>query len=198
MTFIVYINTAGDDNARERDLIEIDAAGFPIDMGSVLVEHASDSAGAASRPALQRAMRRLAFGDTLLVAHFGYLGNAISDVTATLKAVSARGARAICLESGAVDLAARGAGSPLNVLQLAGDVERCAKRTRALDAAAAAKKDGVVQGRPASLSHMQREQALGALAAGDTVSAVARDLRTSRQTIIRLRNGNGKSGNASK
>jgi putative DNA-invertase from lambdoid prophage Rac len=187
VTFIVYINTAGDENARERDLIEIDAAGFPINMGSVLVEQASDASSAAARPALQRAVRRLAFGDTLVVAHFSSLGNAIGDVIATLKTVSARGARVICLESGSVDLAAAGTGSPLNVLQLASDVERNAKRTRALDAAAAAKKDGVVQGRPASLSNVQREQALGALAAGNTVSAVARGLRTSRQTIIRLR-----------
>lgn len=187
MAFIVYINTAGDENACERDLIEIDAAGFPVDMGSVLLERASDSASAASRPALQRAMRRLAFGDTLLVARFGYLGNAIGDVTVTLKAAAARGARVICLESGVVDLAAQGAGSPLHLLELAGEVERSAKRTRALDAAAAARKEGVVQGRPASLSGTQREQALGALAAGDTVSAVARGLRTSRQTIIRLR-----------
>jgi putative DNA-invertase from lambdoid prophage Rac len=37
------------------------------------------------------------------------------------------------------------------------------------------------------LSNSQRQQALKALAAGSTVTAIARVLSTSRQTIIRLR-----------
>jgi putative DNA-invertase from lambdoid prophage Rac len=37
------------------------------------------------------------------------------------------------------------------------------------------------------LSESQRKQALSALAAGSTVTAIARVLNTSRQTIIRLR-----------
>jgi putative DNA-invertase from lambdoid prophage Rac len=73
------------------------------------------------------------------------------------------------------------------MLQLAAELERDAKRARALDAAAIAKKDGTPQGRPASLSDSQRQQALNALAAGSTVTAIARILSTSRQTIIRLR-----------
>jgi putative DNA-invertase from lambdoid prophage Rac len=47
---------------------------------------------------------------------------------------------------------------------------------------------GLPQGRPASLTDAQRNQALCALAAGKTVTAVAQSLNTSRQTIIRLRN----------
>ena len=105
----------------------------------------------------------------------------------TLTTLAGRGAHAICLDAGKTDLCASGDGSPIRMLQLAAELERDAKRARALDAAAIAKKDGTHQGRPASLSDSQRQQALKALAAGTTVTAIARVLSTSRQTIIRLR-----------
>ena len=187
MTLIVYINTGGNPDVRDNDLFEIDAAGFLVDMGSVLVDQCSHAASAASRPALQRAIRRLKPGDTLVIARLGYLGSSISDAVSTLTTLAARQAHAICLDAGKTDLCASGDNSPIRMLQLAAELERDAKRARALDAAAIAKKVGTQQGRPASLSDSQRQQALKALAAGSTVTAIARVLSTSRQTIIRLR-----------
>ena len=187
MTLIVYINTGGNPDVRDNDLFEIDAAGFLVDMGSVLVDHCSHAASAASRPALQRAIRRLKPGDTLVIARLGYLGSSISDAVSTLATLAARQAHAICLDAGKTDLCTSGDDSPIRMLQLAAELERDAKRARALDAAAIAKKVGTQQGRPASLSNSQRQQALKALAAGSTVTAIARVLSTSRQTIIRLR-----------
>ncbi|MFK4444257.1 putative DNA-invertase from lambdoid prophage Rac [Caballeronia udeis] len=187
MTLIVYINTAGNQDSRDNDLFQIDAAGFLVDMGCVLVDHCSHAMSAASRIALQRAIRRIKPGDTLVVARLGYLGSSISDAVSTLTTLAAKGAHVICLEAGKSDLCASGTGSPIRMLQLAAGLEHDAKRARALDAAAIAKKDGTHQGRPASLSDSQRQQALNALAAGSTVTAIARALSTSRQTIIRLR-----------
>ena len=187
MTLIVYINTAGNQNARDSDLFQIDAAGFLVDMGCVLVDQCSHALNAASRPALQRAIRRIKPGDTLVVARLGYLGSSISDAVSTLTLLAGKGAQVFCVDAGKTDLCASGDGSPIGILQLAAELERDAKRARALDAAAIAKKDGTHQGRPASLSDSQRQQALKALAAGSTVTAIARVLSTSRQTIIRLR-----------
>ncbi|CAN7371649.1 recombinase family protein [Caballeronia sp. LjRoot29] len=187
MTLIVYINTAGNQDGRDNDLFQIDAAGFLVDMGCVLVDNCSHAVNATSRPALQRAIRRIKPGDTLVVAHLGYLGSSISDSVSTLTALAGKGAHVFCLEAGKADLCASGEGSPIRMLQLSAELERDAKRARALDAAAIAKKDGTHQGRPASLSDSQRQQALKALAAGSTVTAIARVLSTSRQTIIRLR-----------
>jgi len=187
VTVYLYINAGANDRAPEMDLIQIDAAGFLVDMSSVLVDYSSDATPAASRPALQRVLKRICFGDTLVIARFGYLGNALGDITSTLESFSTRGARVICLESGDMDLAASGQASVLKVLHLADEVGRNTKRRRAVDASAAARKDGVALGRPVSLSSAQRAAALDALAAGNTVTAVARLLATSRQTIIRVR-----------
>lgn len=187
MTTFMYINTGGNLNVRESDLFEIDAAGFLVNMGFVLVDHCSNAVGAVSRPALQQVIRRIKPGDTLVVARLGYLGNGIGDVVSTLSALAAKRAHSICLDAGKHDLCVSGNDSPIRMLQLAAELERNAKRARALNAAAIAQKDGTPQGRPASLSDSQRQQALNALAAGSTVTAIARTLSTSRQTIIRLR-----------
>jgi len=178
VTLIVYINSGGNPDVRDNDLFEIDAAGFLVDMGSVLVDHCSHAASAASRPALQRAIRRLRPGDTLVIARLGYLGSSISDAVSTLTTLAARQAHAICLDAGKTDLCTSGDDSAIRMLQLAAELERDAKRARALDAAAIAKKVGTQQGRPASLSNSQRQQALKALAAGSTVTAIARVLST--------------------
>ena len=187
VTLFVYINAGGHQEVRENDLIEIDAADFLVDMGCVLVDHCSNAVAAVSRPALQQVIRRIKPGDTLVVCRLGYLGNGIGDVVSTLNAIAARRAHAVCLDAGHEDLCVTGNHSPVRMLQLAAELERDAKRARALDAAAIAKQVGAPQGRPASLSASQREQALSALATGSTVTAVARVLSTSRQTIIRLR-----------
>jgi putative DNA-invertase from lambdoid prophage Rac len=187
VTVFLYINAGENDQAPELDLIAIDAAGFLVDMSSVLVDYSGDATTAATRPALQRALRRISPGDTLVIARLAYLGNSLGDIAATLESLCARGARAICLESGDMNLAASGKASVLQVLHLANEVSRNTKSKLAVDASVAAKKGGVSLGRPVSLTSAQRAAALDALAAGNTVTAVARMLATSRQTIIRVR-----------
>ncbi|SAL24687.1 recombinase family protein [Caballeronia humi] len=192
MAYIVYVNTGGEESVLESDLVDIDAAGFLVDMSAVVSDSCGMSTAAEYRPALQRALRRVAEGDTLLVTRLHYFGNSIGDIVGTLRSLANRNAHAVCLEFGRASLTASGADSPLRALELAVEVERMAKRARALAAAAEAKRMGLPQGRPASLTHAQRAQALRALAAGKTVTAVAQALNTSRQTIIRLRNANAR------
>jgi putative DNA-invertase from lambdoid prophage Rac len=188
MAFIVYMNTGDDDSMRERDLFDIDAAGFLVDMSAVVADRCGIAVAAASRPALQRVLRRMVPADTMLITRLHYLGNSIGDVVNTLRMLAAREVNVVCLEYGRTSLTASGSDLPMRALEIAVEVERMAKRARALEAAAEAKRMGLPQGRPASLTDAQRDQALRALAAGKTVTAVAQSLNTSRQTIIRLRN----------
>ncbi len=58
-----------------------------------------------------------------------------------------------------------------------------------LSGLARAKAEGATLGRPAALDVDQQAEARKALAAGASVSAVARQLGTSRQTIMRVRDG---------
>ena len=99
VTLIVYTNTAGNQEARDNDLFQIDAAGFLVDMGCVLVDHCSHAVNAASRVALQRAIRRIKPGDTLVVTRLGYLGSSISDAVSTLSTLAAKGAHVFCLDA---------------------------------------------------------------------------------------------------
>lgn len=172
----------------ERELIEIDAAGYLVDMGSVFVERCSYTAPAASRPAFQRALRRLQAGDTLVTTRLWCLGNSVSDVLSTLEQLGRRRIVTICLAYGKIDLCAAEGRSFVEALRLAEDLERITRRSRAREAASSAKERGIAQGRPSSLSSAQQRQAIMALDAGHTVTEVARTLNTSRQTIMRLRN----------
>lgn len=52
---------------------------------------------------------------------------------------------------------------------------------------ARAKAEGKLLGRPPALSKKQYQLVLSRLQGGDTVSAIARDMKTSRQTIMRIR-----------
>jgi len=189
MTLYVYTNTGGDPGLRERDLIKADASGFLVDMSRVLTDHCSSSTPAASRNALQQLIRRMRHGDTLVVSRLSYLGNGIADVVSVLGTLCARRVRCICLELGSADLCAAGDTSPLRVLQSVQGMEAEVNRTRGREASALAKRNGLPQGRPASLSVEQRSQALHELLSGKTVTQVARLLGTSRQTILRIRDG---------
>jgi putative DNA-invertase from lambdoid prophage Rac len=192
MATIVYMNTGDDENVRERDLFDIDAAGFLVDMSGVMSDACGICTPASERAALQRLLRRVTAGDTMLIARLHYLGNSIGDVVNSLQTLAKRGVDVVCLEYGPSSLTGSAGSSPMRALEIAVEVERLAKRARAVEAAAQAKRLGLPQGRPASLTDSQRDQALRALAAGKTVTAVAQTLNTSRQTIIRLRNAHAR------
>ncbi|MDR5821590.1 recombinase family protein [Caballeronia sp. LZ043] len=172
----------------ERDLFEIDAAGYFVDMSAVFVECCSCTAPMSSRPAFQRAMRRLQAGDTLVTTQLLSLGNSVSDVLATIEQLGRRGIVTVCLAYGTQDLCAAEGQPFIDALRLAEDLERVTRRSRAREAANAAKERGVAQGRPSSLTPAQQQQAIDSLGAGRTVTEIARALNTSRQTIMRLRN----------
>jgi putative DNA-invertase from lambdoid prophage Rac len=171
----------------ERDLLEIDSAGFLVDMSAVFVERCSCTIAAAARPAFQRALRRLQAGDTMITTRLWCLGNSVQDVVATIGLLERRGIATICLAYGKSDLCSKEGLAFVETLRLAEELERVTRRSRAREAASAAKERGVAQGRPSSLSEAQQRQAMLGLDAGLTVTEIARSLNTSRQTIMRLR-----------
>ena len=176
----------------ERELFEIDAAGYFVDMSAVFVERSSCTAPMASRPAFQRVLRRLQGGDTLITTRLWCLGNSVADVVATIDLLARRSIATVCLAYDKLDLCSEQGRAFVSALRLAEDLERVARRSRAREAANAAKERGVAQGRPSSLTPAQQRQAMHALGAGLTVTEIARSLNTSRQTIMRLRNAHAR------
>ncbi|SAL84604.1 transposon resolvase [Caballeronia arvi] len=189
MALVVYVfEESRGVPTHEQDLFEIDAAGYFVDMSAVFVERCSCTTPVSSRIAFQRVLRRLQSGDTLITTRLSGLGNSVADVLTTIDGLEKRGIGAVCLAYGKDDLCSEAARGFVKALQLAEDLERVTRRSRAREAASAAKERGIAQGRPSSLTSSQQRQAMLGLDAGLTVTEIARSLSTSRQTIMRLRN----------
>ena len=193
MAIVVYVfEESRGIPTHERELFDIDAAGYFVDMSAVFVERTSCTTPMASRPAFQRVLRRLQSGDTLVTTRLWCLGSSVSDVVATIDLLTRRSIAAVCLAYGKLDLCSEQGQAFMSALRLAEDLERVARRSRAREAASAAKQRGVAQGRPSSLTPAQQRQAMLSLGAGLTVTEIARSLNTSRQTIMRLRNAHAR------
>jgi putative DNA-invertase from lambdoid prophage Rac len=189
MALVVYVfEESRGVPTHEQDLFEIDAAGYFVDMSAVFVERCSCTTPVSSRIAFQRVLRRLQSGDTLITTQLSSLGNSVADVVMTIDQLAKRGIGAVCLAYGKDDLCSDAGRGFMHALRLAEDLERVTRRSRAREAASAAKERGITQGRPSSLTSAQQRQAMLALDAGLTVTEIARSLNTSRQTIMRLRN----------
>jgi putative DNA-invertase from lambdoid prophage Rac len=74
----------------------------------------------------------------------------------------------------------------MGVINAVAQFERDLLIERTQSGLARARAKGAVFGRPPSLDAAQREAARADAAAGESVSALARKFRTSRQTILRL------------
>ncbi len=127
---------------------------------------------------------------TLLPATFlARLGRNAIDVATTVAKLAELGVRVHCLALGAVDLTSAAGKMTMGVINAVAQFERDLLIERTNSGLARAKAEGVVLGRPAALAAEQRAEVRKALAVGTTVSAVARQFGSSRQTIMRVRDG---------
>jgi putative DNA-invertase from lambdoid prophage Rac len=108
-------------------------------------------------------------------------------VTQTVERLAGMGVRVHCLALGGVDLTSAAGKMTMQVLGAVAQFERDLLIERTNSGLARAKAEGVALGRPASLTAAQQEAVRAALQAGASVSEVARQYDTSRQTIMRVR-----------
>jgi putative DNA-invertase from lambdoid prophage Rac len=126
-------------------------------------------------------------GDVLVVTKLDRLGRNAMDVRATVEQLTSTGVRVHCLALGGVDLTSAAGRMTMQVLNAVAEFERdlLIERTNAgIDRAKAA---GKHMGRPHALADHQRHAVLRRLGKGDSVSAIAREYKTTRQTIMRVR-----------
>jgi putative DNA-invertase from lambdoid prophage Rac len=97
------------------------------------------------------------------------------------------GIRVHCLALGGVDLTSSAGKLTMGVINAVAQFERDLLIERTQSGLARAKAQGKALGRPAALTLSQQADVRARIARGETVSAIARDLRTSRQTIMRTR-----------
>ena len=185
----VRVSTVG--QTVENQVREIAAAGFAVEPHRVVAETVSGSEAIARRKGFVRLLDRLERGDVLVVTKLDRLGRDAIDVAQTVERLEAMGVRVHCLALGGVDLTSSAGRMTMGVINAVAQFERDLLIERTQSGLARARAEGKRIGRPHSLSAAARAAVLGGLAAGESVSALARRHATSRQTVLRIRDGAG-------
>ena len=126
-------------------------------------------------------------GDVLVVTKLDRLGRNAMDVRATVEALTGMGVQVHCLALGGVDLTSPAGKMTMGVIAAVAEFERDWLIERTQSGLARAKAKGKALGRPPALTPTQNAEVRRRLAAGETIAAVARALKTNRQTIMRAR-----------
>jgi putative DNA-invertase from lambdoid prophage Rac len=181
----VRVSTVG--QTTENQLHEIEAAGFTVEPRRIISETISGSTAAVHRRGFIRLMDKLETGDILVVTKLDRLGRNAMDVRATVDKLAAIGVRVHCLALGGADLTSAAGKMTMQVIAAVAEFERDLLVERTQAGLARAKAEGKSLGRPGTLNPDQRETIIQRLDEGVSVSALAREYTTSRQTIIRVR-----------
>ena len=175
----------------ENQRMEIEAAGFAVKSQRLLEEHISGSVAASERPGFTRLLDRMENGDVLIVTKLDRLGRNAMDVRKTVEQLAASGIRVHCLALGGVDLTSPAGKMTMQVISAVAEFEKDLLIERTHSGIARARASGKRFGRPSSLNEEQQKVVLERLNAGASISAIAREFGTSRQTVIRLRDKAG-------
>ncbi|MFM0302890.1 recombinase family protein [Paraburkholderia sediminicola] len=187
MRTFIYARVSTADQTTENQVKEVQAAGFTVDKKRIVTETISGSVAASERPAFAKLLDRLEDGDVLIVTKLDRLGRNAMDVRATVEKLAAMGVRVHCLALGGADLTSSAGKMTMQVLCAVAEFERDLIIERTHAGIARAKAEGKRMGRPPTLSAKDRATALKRLDEGVSVSQIARDLNTSRATVIRTR-----------
>ncbi|EPG5992479.1 recombinase family protein [Pseudomonas aeruginosa] len=187
-----YVRVSTTGQTTENQIQEIEAAGFHVEPRRIVTETVSGSTPIAQRREFSKLMDRLEAGDVLIVTKLDRLGRDAIDVSSTVMALAEMGVRVHCLALGGVDLTSSAGTMTMNVLNAVAQFERDLLIERTQAGLNRAKAEGKTLGRKATLSEQQKQSVLDDLAAGLSVSAIARKLGTSRQTVMRARDSQQK------
>ena len=151
------------------------------------METVSGSVEAAAREGFGKLLNKLESGDILVVTKLDRLGRNAMDVRATVEALTGMGVKVHCLALGSLDLTSAAGKMTMGVINAVAEFERDLLIERTQSGLARAKAEGKILGRPHSLTAVQAETVRVRLKAGEAVAAIAREMATSRQTVMRVR-----------
>lgn len=183
----VYANRPLDGVIYEDDLVAIDRAGFAVDLNRVIIDSVAPFVASAERPQLCAMLRRAGALDTVVVFELADLGANPRDMLLTIDTCRRNDIALHCIEIGATDLAKRTPPPLVRALRALVRLETASRRERSKTSIAAARDNGRRPGRPPALSERDQKTVLRTLERGVSVSEVARQFSTSRQTILRIR-----------
>lgn len=177
-------------------IAEIRAAGFDIDPKRMVVETISGSSAIDQRKGFVKLMERMEDGDCLVVTKLDRLGRNSIDVQQTVGRLADLGVRVVCLALGGVDLTSSAGKMTMGVIAAVAQFERDLLIERTLSGQSRAKAAGVKFGRPPALANGERAKVIEQLAAGISISSVARASGVSRATVLRARQAATRDGDA--
>jgi putative DNA-invertase from lambdoid prophage Rac len=184
-----YCRVSTAEQTTENQAQEITAAGFSIAPQRIIAETVSGSVAATERKGFAKLLDKLESGDVLVVTKLDRLGRNAMDVRATVERLEASGVKVHCLALGGVDLTSAAGKMTMQVLNAVAEFERDLLIERTHAGIKRAKAEGKAFGRPSALTASQQEQVKQQLQAGVPVAQIARAYSTSRQTIMRVRDG---------
>jgi len=179
------VSTAG--QSAENQIAEIERAGFNIMPRRIVSETISGSTPVSQRAGFLKLLDRLEPEDVLIVTKLDRLGRDAIDVSSTVKMLAENGVRVHCLQLGGLDLTSSAGTMTMHILNAMAQFERDLLIERTQAGVARAREKGKRFGRPPVLTDRQTKAARAELAAGASVSALARKHGVSRQTIARLK-----------
>lgn len=184
-----YCRVSTADQTTDNQVQEIASAGFAVTKQRVVCETVSGSVPAFERKGFAKLVDRLEENDVLVVSRLDRLGRNAMDVRATVERLATIGVRVHCLALGGVDLTSAAGKMTMGVISAVAEFERDLLIERTQSGLRRAKAEGKTFGRPSALSEAQRAAVVEKLNAGSSVAQIAREMKTSRQTIMRVRAG---------
>ena len=171
-------------SARDQDF-----AGQVADLeaaGCVKIYREKISGAKTDRPELNKHMRRLEEGDTLIVCRLDRLARSTRDLLNLLDQISDRGATFRSLKDAWADTSTMHGRLLVSVLGSLAEFEREMIRERTGEGRKRAMARGVRFGRPQKLTPHQRREILDRIAAGEIQADLARTYNVGEATISRL------------
>jgi putative DNA-invertase from lambdoid prophage Rac len=185
-----YTRVSTADQTVANQIREIEAAGFRVDPRRVVTDVVSGSSTIEQRKGFMKLLDKLEHDDVLIVTKLDRLGRNAMDVASSVKRLAEMGVRVHCLALGGVDLTNPAGKMTMGVINAVAEFERDLLIERTQAGLARVRQEGKKTfGRPVVLDAGQRAKVLAQLAAGTSVSELARQMTTSRQTIMRVRDG---------
>lgn len=179
------VSTSG--QTTENQMREIEQAGFDVPEYRRVTEVVSGSVPAMKRPGFAKLVEKMEPGDVLVVTKFDRLGRNAMDVQATIGMLAEIPVKIHCLAIQGVDLASPGGAFTMHVLNAVAQLERDLIIERTNSGVARARAQGKRFGRPPAIPEKKHPAILAALRKGESVTSIARQFKTSRSTINRIR-----------
>lgn len=184
---LIYARVSTPDQTTDNQVMEIEAAGFTVNPRRIIVECIRGGVATNARPEFAKLIDRLEADDILIVTKLDRLGRNAMGLRSTVERLAREGIRVYCLALGGMDLTSPAGKMTMGVLAAVAEFERDLLIERIHAGLARSRANGIKTGRREALSSKKQTEVLELLAKQVSVSQLAREYGTSRQTIIRIR-----------